>query len=449
MTQKKALEILKKGYNVFLTGPPGSGKTFLLNKFIRYLRSKEKRVAITASTGIAATHLGGLTIHSWSGIGIKTELLDSDINNLKKKYYIKKNLREVDVLIIDEISMLHAYQLDMIDKILRQIRKNPFPFGGIQVVLSGDLFQLPPVRKTGPVFKDNLEKISEEEKKATGLFNLKSLVSEKDLGVSFINKAYVWPQMNLKICYLKEQYRFSDNNLNRILSNLRQNKISKEDVELLKNSAKDSRNNQNKSKYLTKLYTHNLDVDSINVGELNKLKDKTYTYFMHGEGNEFLVDFIQKGSLISKELKLKKGAIVMFVKNNFEQGYVNGTLGEVIRFNEDNLPIVKTFDEKVITVYPAIWEIEDLNGEIKAQVEQLPLRLAWAITVHKSQGMSLDAAQIDLSKCFEFGMGYVAISRLKTLAGLSLQGFNKKALQVDPKILKLDQEFQDRSGELD
>lgn len=149
MTQDEAMDLLKMGHNVFLTGPAGSGKTYLLNKYIEYLKEKEVSVGITASTGIAATHLNGMTIHSWSGIGIKDKLEKQDINDLKNRIYLQIRFSLVKVLIIDEISMLHGYRLDMVDQVCRAFKTGSEPFGGLQVVMCGDFFQLPPVARDG------------------------------------------------------------------------------------------------------------------------------------------------------------------------------------------------------------------------------------------------------------------------------------------------------------
>jgi len=149
MTQQEAMEILKMGYNVYLTGQPGSGKTFLLNKYIDYLKRDHRGVAVTASTGIAATHMQGVTIHSWSGLGIKEKLTQTDLRKLLKRNYLKKRFRHTGVLIIDEISMLHAFQFDLINYICRAFKNSAEAFGGMQVVCSGDFFQLPPVAKKG------------------------------------------------------------------------------------------------------------------------------------------------------------------------------------------------------------------------------------------------------------------------------------------------------------
>jgi hypothetical protein len=187
----------------------------------------------------------------------------------------------------------------------------------------------------------------------------------------------------------------------------------------------------------TKLYTHNIDVDAINERELKTLPGEEVVYEMEGKGKDVLLDFLKKSCLAPGTLRLKDNAIVMFVKNNFEVGYVNGTLGIVERFDDEGLPVVRLKDGKTIHVKREVWMIDE-DGEILAEAYQLPLRLAWAITVHKSQGMSLDAAEIDLSKSFVPGMGYVALSRVRSLSGLKLMGLNEVARRVSDAVLEHD-----------
>jgi ATP-dependent DNA helicase PIF1 len=412
MTQEQALDILKLGYNVFLTGAPGTGKTFLLNKYIDYLRNNGKSVAVTASTGIAATHMGGITIHSWSGIGIKEMLSDGDIKKLRKRSYLKKRFQKTNVLIIDEISMLHAFQFDLVDRICRAFKNSPKPFGGMQVVCSGDLFQLPPVQKRGEA-------------------------------ASFVIRSQVWKNMDIKICYLEKQYRQEGEHLLSLLNHIRNNAAEEAKAILLDVGSK--RNTFSIAP--TRLYTHNIDVDTINDVELRKIEEEEFVYYMHSRGSKNIASSLRKNCLAPEKLVLKKRAKVMFVKNNFDKGYVNGTLGMIVGFDENGLPIVKVLSGSRITAEPARWTFEE-DGEVKAEVSQIPLRLAWAITVHKSQGMNLDAAEIDLSKSFVEGMGYVALSRLRKFSGLKLLGINEIALLINQEILELDKIFEQMSGEI-
>ncbi len=412
MKQSEALDILKMGQNVFLTGFPGSGKTFLLNQYIDYLKEHQKAVAITASTGIAATHMNGITIHSWSGLGIKETISDKEIRGLMTRKYLLKRIRGAKVLIIDEVSMLKASQFDAIDKICQYFKASFLPFGGMQVVLSGDFFQLPPIERDGRE-------------------------------ISFINESHAWNNLDVKICYLDEQHRQKDKNLSLLLDHIRDNNIEVSKEILASQDFFD----HDQAGVVTKLYTHNVDVDKINDLELGKINEKEIAYEMTSIGQAEIVATLKKSCLSPERLVLKKGAQVMFIKNNFESGYVNGTQGTVIDFDIMQMPIIETFSGKIINAKRASWTIDNEEGNVVAEINQLPLRLAWAITVHKSQGMNLDAAEIDLSRCFTEGMGYVALSRLSTLAGLKLVGINDMAFYVNEKALLMDKEFKQLSQE--
>ncbi len=411
MTQAQVIKILKKGHNVFLTGAAGSGKTYVLGKFIDYLKDKKINVGITASTGIAATHLSGMTIHSWSGIGIKDIMSDKDLNSILGKTYLKARFHKTNILIIDEISMLHAHRLDMIDRVCRAFKEKDVPFGGMQIIMCGDFFQLPPVTR------------GEEEG-------------------HFAYKSQIWNRMDLKICYLEEQYRQSDRAFLRVLSDIRTDAVTDDTVNYLL-----ERYNQEVRGPIkpTRLYTHNTDVDAINEMELAKIDQKLHAYQMTAKGSKDLLEFLYKSCLAPETLNIKFGAVVMFVKNNFDKGYVNGTLGKVIGFDANDYPIVETTAGLEIIANPMTWQIEE-ETKILAEIHQIPLRLAWAITIHKSQGMSLDAAEIDLSKSFVPGMGYVALSRVRTLAGMKLVGLNEMSLRVNPEVLEMDKLFQVKSN---
>ena len=410
MTQKEALEIIKTGQNVFLTGPAGCGKTFLLNKYLEYLKREEISVGITASTGIAATHLDGRTIHSWCGIGIEERL---DQKKLKKILYNKKTadrIKNAKVLIIDEISMLDAKRFDLADTVCRAVRGDLRPFGGLQIVLCGDFFQLPPVRRF--------------EKKESAIFESKA-----------------WQDLDLRICYLEEQYRQDDSKFSKILDNIRTNQNLEESLAVLAERLETEPSFDIKP---TKLFTHNEKVDAYNSYELGLLNSSSVFFEMKSNGPDSLVKKVKDGCLAPEKLELKIGATVMFVRNNFTRGFVNGTVGVVEDFNFDGFPLVRTLNGSLIVARPEIWGIGE-DDTVLASITQLPLRLAWAITVHKSQGMSLDCAEIDLSQSFEFGMGYVALSRVRTLSGIKLLGINQLALQVDQKAIVFDKKLQQQS----
>lgn len=409
MTQNEALAILKMGRNVFLTGEPGAGKSHTVNNFVAYLRSHGIDVAVTASTGIASTHIGGMTIHSWSGIGINKTLNMYELAEIAARDKLARRIKATHVLIIDEISMLDGRMLDLVDRVCKTVRDNPAPFGGLQVVFVGDFFQLPPVGRDNEV-------------------------------VTFAFNSNAWQTASPVTCYLSEQHRQEDKNFLQILAALRRGEIDDDHREQL-----NERYTQ-KAGDMTKLFSHNADVDRINNGELAKLTTKPATFTMRRHGAKPLVEQIMRGCLSPEQLVLKIGAKVMFTKNNQELGFVNGTTGVVCNFDkESGLPMVELRSGRVITVEPMDWAIV-VDGSPLAAIVQVPLRLAWAITVHKSQGMSLDAAYIDLSGAFAYGQGYVALSRVRTLDGLFLGGLNERALEVDPTVLARDEEFRQASN---
>jgi hypothetical protein len=427
MNQKQALEILKTGVNIFLTGEPGSGKTYTINQYVSYLISHGIEPAITASTGIAATHISGTTIHSWSGIGIKNKLSKAELHNIVSNDYIEKRIKKTKVLIIDEISMLPPDSLEMVDLICKEVKKNSLPFGGIQVVLVGDFFQLPPIVK-----------------KTYNEYSQENLFEEKSGRFSYDSS--IWRQAEFVICYLDEQYRQDDHEFLSILTKIRANKFDSLSLEYIHQRKIDSYQTPANT---PKLYTHNIDVDLVNDRMLSKIQLEAHFFPMKSRGHESLVATMKKGCLSPESLFLKIGAAVMFTKNSPKDGFVNGTLGTVTDFDIDTeLPIVKIRNGRKIVVSLADWTVED-DGKIKGRLTQIPLRLAWAITVHKSQGISLDEAIIDLSKVFEFGQGYVALSRVRRLTGLYILGWNELAFQVDAEVLTKDKEFRHESAQME
>ncbi|MGE8541104.1 AAA family ATPase [Acinetobacter sp. ANC 3813] len=417
MKQETALKLLKAGENVFLTGSAGAGKTYTLNQYINYLKARKVTVAITASTGIAATHMNGMTIHTWAGIGIKDAISEDELKRMKERKYLKEHLENAQVLIIDEISMLHAKQLNLVNKVLKYFKESEEAFGGVQVIAAGDFFQLPPVGKKEESNRDKF---------------------------CFMSEA--WVEAKFRVCYLTEQHRQGNDYLNDILNAIRSQRITQDHLHALNQTR-----NQDIGETFTRLYTHNMDVDSINFKHLNEIDQVSRQFDAQCDGNDKLIETLKSSVRAPENLTLKKNAKVMFVKNNFDLGYINGSLGEVIAFEEDEeygvLPKVKLTDGTTLIVEPETWSVDNDDGKTIASFQQIPLRLAWAITIHKSQGMTLEAAEINLAHTFEKGQGYVALSRLKSLGGLRLLGINDQALELDSLAIKADRRFQELSSE--
>ena len=406
MTQSDALSILKTGANVFLTGEPGSGKTHTVNAYIAWLRAHGIEPSITASTGIAATHVGGMTLHAWSGIGIADRMTPELLDAVANKEHVAKRLQKAKVLIIDEVSMLSANVLSMVDDVVREIRHEPErAFGGLQVVLVGDFFQLPPVSRAK---------------------------------VAFAFESPVWEKLNPLVCYLTEQHRQDDRQFLSVLAAIRAGEWDHTHVSLI--TAREAEYDS-VEEGVPQLFTHNADVDRINSEQLGKLPGSTKTFAMSASGSTALAEALKRGCLSPETLTLKEGAVVMATKNNPAAGYANGTLGIVTGFERGTgYPIIETRDGREITIPPADWAVEEA-GKVKAKLTQVPLKLAWAITIHKSQGQSLDAAAMDLSRSFEYGQGYVALSRVRSLSGVHLLGWSENALMVHPQVLSLDKEL--------
>ncbi|MGB0056887.1 MAG: AAA family ATPase [Methyloceanibacter sp.] len=421
MTQDEALALLKTGASIFLTGQPGSGKTHTVNRYVRDLQRQGIDYAFTASTGIAATHGHGVTIHAWSGIGVRKALTRRDLDVLATNRRLAARIEKTSVLVIDEISMLPARALGLVDAVCCHIRASQAPFGGLQVVLVGDFFQLPRVVRNNR--DDAMLPLADR---------------AESFGAEFAHASAAWRDLAPTVCYLSEQHRQSDAAFLDVLAAIRSNSCSGVHRDRL---ASRLIGWDQLPTGCTRLFTHNAAVDDINQQQLAKLGGKSRVFAMITKGPEPFVRILQRGCLSPEALELKQGAVVMFTKNDPAARYVNGTLGVVDDFDaEDSYPMVRTRGGKRILAEPSKWKIDE-NGKERASITQVPLKLAWAITVHKSQGMSLDAAVIDLSRAFEYGQGYVALSRLRELSSLHLLGLNERALRVHPIAVEKDAEF--------
>ena len=435
MRQTDALRILNAGANVFLTGAPGAGKTYVLNQFVKQARQRGASVAVTASTGIAATHLNGQTIHSWSGVGVAQVMTDTLLKQIKTRR--GKRIRATDILVIDEISMMHAWLFDMVDQACRAVRRSPKPFGGLQVVMSGDLFQLPPVsntRRDRELVAPPPELVAMRERYAKAGRNPNGFVTE----------SLIWPELNPVVCYLTEQHRQDTGQLLDVLTDIRQGTVTDTDRQAL-----DTRIGVEPAgdDIAISLYPNNRQADALNDSKLAQINEPEHRFEAESSGQVSLIKRLKSTMLAPEMLSLKVGAAVMALRNDTNQQYVNGSLGTVVDFvstTEGEYPMVDFENGHTVIMQPAAWEMMD--GEtVLASVKQVPLRCAWAITIHKSQGMTLDRARMDLRRTFAPGMGYVALSRVESMNGLYLDGINERAFLVSPEAVRLDGILRERS----
>ena len=418
--------------SIFLTGKAGTGKTTLLHQIIA---STYKNIMVAAPTGIAALNAKGVTLHSLFQLPIATFIpstavdisLAENMNVLtpktlmqrqKMNAYKRRTLRKLELLIIDEVSMLRADTLDMINTVLKSVRGSSAPFGGVQVLFIGDLLQLPPVVK--PQEWELLQRYYK------GIFFFHSKVIEEN------------PPLYLE---LEKVYRQSDTNFVKILNHLRNNEISKEDMQALQPYIRPSFRPQHNDGYIT-LTTHNYKADQINAAAFASIKGKEYHYQAQVKG-----DFPEYLYPLDVQLSLKVGAQVMFVKNDLDipKRYYNGKIGEVVYLSEEEIRVKLADEDTVIEVSTYEWEnvryknkseSEEIEQEVLGTFVQYPLRLAWAITVHKSQGLTFDKAVIDLEDVFTSGQAYVALSRLRSLDGLVLLSpFQDKELHTSLDII--------------
>ncbi|GAB3711832.1 helix-turn-helix domain-containing protein [Spirosoma flavus] len=393
--------VLHTNRNIFLTGKAGTGKTTFLHQ-VKQLSAK--RMAVVAPTGVAAINAGGVTIHSLFQLPFGPLVPGSTLRESRKFNKEKiRLLRTLDLLIIDEISMVRADVLDGIDEVLRRYRNSGQPFGGVQLLLIGDMQQLPPV-------------IRDEE------WTL--LKPHYETGYFFGSKALRQiPYISIELTHI---YRQADARFISLLNSIREKTVTREQLADLNQRHIPNFAPHDKEGYIT-LSTHNTTAQQINSNKLNDLSTKLYTFDATVEG-----DFPASNYPTEASLELKVGAQVMFIKNDItrEKRYYNGKIGQIVDIDDDIIYVKCGDDEDVIDVLPVDWTnlkytIDPTTKEIKADAigtfRQFPLKLAWAITIHKSQGLTFEKAIIDASAAFAHGQVYVALSRCKTLDGLVLR----------------------------
>jgi ATP-dependent exoDNAse (exonuclease V) alpha subunit len=408
--QKSVIELFEQGKNILVTGGAGTGKSHLLSFLKRKYASSGLEVA--ASTGIAAVNIGGSTIHSWAGIGLANMPVDKIIENIfsAKLSKVRRRIKQTKTLAIDEISMISADVFEILDKVFRAVRENDKPMGGMQIILFGDFLQLPPI-------------------------------SRDSYNSNFCFSSGAWEGLNLQTFILQQVFRQDDAKFIKVLNNLRFGILDEEDQEILESriQAKD----KNLATKPTVLTTHNYKVEKINETELKKIPRTEISYAAQYFGAPERAEFLKKNCLAPEVLKLKIGAQVMMIKNTYQkEGIINGSLGIVKEFSsKKNYPVIEFVGGKIITIGPEEWLLEKYDEHKKeliaeAGVNQIPLILAWAMTIHKSQGLTLDKISCDLSEVFSPGQIYVALSRARALSGVFIESINFKKITSNRDAVK-------------
>lgn len=389
----------KTDMSLFLTGKAGTGKTTFLREVVRYTK---KKCIVLAPTGIAAVNAGAMTIHSFFQFGLGPFV--QGVIEPKSDFRINKSklelIRHLQLLIIDEVSMVRADLMDHIDVELRRIRRNSKPFGGVQLLMIGDLQQLPPIAHGGE------DELLRQFYKTLYFFSSAALKS-----------------MKYSCIELKNVYRQTDRHFIDILNHARDCTLTSQDISDLNARYIPGFSPKPEDGYI-RLMTHNRQVDYVNETEMEKLDSKPYTFEAAVTGT-----FPEESYPTANSLTLKKGAQVMFIKNDPERRFINGTLGEVKSIDKNSIAVRLAESGTIIDVEPMEWqniryqfdeESKEISSKQIGRFKQYPLKAAWAITVHKSQGLTFDKAIIDVHAAFSPGQAYVALSRCRTLDGLVL-----------------------------
>ena len=409
LEQSQVITAFEAGKNILVTGGAGSGKSYLLNLLKR--NYGQYGLEITASTGIAAVNIGGSTIHAWSGIGLANLPIDQIVENIfsAKAVRVRRRIKQARALAIDEISMISAEVFEILNQVFQRVRQNNLPMGGIQILLFGDFLQLPPVNRGNNNF-------------------------------NFCFESEAWKKLNLHNFVLEKIFRQSDQKFVKILNNLRFNKLDSTDREAL--SSRIGAIDKNLAIKPTILTTHNAKVEKINHEELKKIPRQEISSEAKYFGDPYKIEFLQKNCLAPQLLKLKVGAQVMMIKNTYQkEGIINGSLGIIRSFSpKKSYPLVEFANGKILTIAPEDWLIERYDEEkkavlVEAGVSQVPLVLAWAITIHKAQGLTLDKISCDLSDVFSPGQAYVALSRAKSLEGVFIESINFERITCDENAI--------------
>ncbi|KAM0733633.1 ATP-dependent DNA helicase PIF1 [Formica fusca] len=409
--QIKVLNAVLGGKNVFFTGSAGTGKSFLLKKIISTLPPDVTMA--TASTGVAACHIGGITLHQFAGIGLGTGTKERCFQ-LASRPSVISIWRKTKHLVIDEISMVDGEFFDKIEAVARHVRRTEKPFGGIQLILCGDFFQLPPVSKIND-------------------------------GAKFCFQSEAWQQCIHFNFELRTVHRQKDEAFVKVLNSIRIGRVTDDIENILKETAK--QHIESNGVLATRLCSHVKEADEINEFQLNELKGETKVYTALDSENS-MTNILDQQVPVPGKLVLKIGAQVMLLKNiNINSGLVNGARGVVINFKND-IPIIQLRSGAHYEAKMEKWTIKSTSGALVHR-KQIPLKLAWAFSIHKSQGLTLDCVEMCLSRVFDAGQSYVALSRAQSLQSLRVLDFNSQQVWANTTVLEFYKKFRRNLQEIE
>ena len=429
-TFRAVMRLIRQGRNLFITGGAGVGKSYLLHQIKKELG---ETLHVTSTTGISALNVGGQTLHSWSYIGIANRSVESVVSGIMANPIRKRRLTECEIVAIDEISMLDDFTLDYINAVLKKVRNNKMPFGGIQVLIFGDFFQLPPVKM-------------------------------KQNGREYCFRSATWQELELYPIVLTEVKRQTDAAMAEALNHFRTGDIREEDVQLLQ--SREAPPSEKLPDDILQIFGANRDADALNQRKLYDLEtesvffhaeDEFYRYQRDGRRETIRITRDGTDGLSTEErkiwedfdrdckapsvLELRLGCRVMLLINiDVRGGLVNGTCGTVTKLSASHIEVL--FDGQATSWSLEREKFDCMRGEqVLTEREQYPLRLAYGITIHKSQGMTFDRLVVHMNKIFDFGQAYVALSRTRTLEGLFIRSFSRRLIAADPCVIRFYEEL--------
>jgi ATP-dependent DNA helicase PIF1 len=397
-SQDAALQLLLSNKNVFLTGAAGTGKSFLINHYRKHFAPK---VPVVSSTGAAAVLVNGRTFHSFFGLGTMHENYDIVLQNAISNPFLNYRIKKLHTVIIDEISMLSGRALDLANLICKTIKNQPeLPFGGVRLIIVGDFYQLPPVSEKGKI--------------------------------DWAFESFSWQEANFECFELKEFMRTTEDEFLKVLSNIRSGRCTRVEEKFLNDHVL----KPNEGFVGTRIFARKNKVLEYNEQSLNLLEGEFVSYQTIYQGEMEYVDRLKRSLPIDEELRVKEEALVMIRinDNSRQQLYVNGTLGHIQHMDDEEM-LILTLNGRLVTLKKHLFQLKDGDGEVLASAKNFPITVAYAITIHKSQGATIDQAVVELSNLWDSGQAYTALSRLSNSAGLRLLSWDKRSIKVDQKVI--------------